>query len=105
MKKNFFFWIFLTSDPLGVILCKKSIARIPEPWKRFLDPDLEKESVYWSENFPESRSRKRFQGSGMRAIDFSHKITPKRSLVKKIQKKIFFIFAPVGWASIAPNKQ
>ena len=26
----------------------------------------------------------RFQGSEMRAIDFSHKITPKGSLVKKI---------------------
>ena len=34
--------------------------------------------------FPESGSRKRFQGSGMRAIDFSQKITPRRSLVKKI---------------------
>ena len=44
------FLIFLTSDPLGVILCGESIARIPEPWKRFLDPDSGKESVYWSEN-------------------------------------------------------
>jgi len=24
---------------LGVILCEKSIARIPEAWKCFLDPD------------------------------------------------------------------
>ena len=24
---------------LPLILCKESIARIPEPWKRFLDPD------------------------------------------------------------------
>ena len=29
--------IFLTSDPLGVILCEESIARTPEPWKCFLD--------------------------------------------------------------------
>ena len=30
-----FFWIFLTSDPLGVILCEKSIARIEKFWKNF----------------------------------------------------------------------
>ena len=36
---------------IGVILCEESIARIPESWKRFLDPDSGKESVYWSENF------------------------------------------------------
>jgi hypothetical protein len=29
-EKNFF-QIFLTSNPLGVILCGESIARIPEP--------------------------------------------------------------------------
>ena len=39
----------LTSDPLGVILCGESIARTPEAWKRFFDPDSGK-SVYWSEN-------------------------------------------------------
>ncbi len=48
-EKNFF-QIFLTSNPLGVILCGESIARIPEPWKCFLDPDSGKESVHWSEN-------------------------------------------------------
>ena len=36
---------FLTSDPLGVILCGESIARTPEAWKRFFDPDSGK-SVY-----------------------------------------------------------
>ena len=35
---------------IGVILCEESIARIPESWKRFLNPDSGKESVYWSEN-------------------------------------------------------
>ena len=45
-----FFSNFLTSNPLGVILCGESIARIPEPWKCFLDPDSGKESVHWSEN-------------------------------------------------------
>ena len=50
ISKKIFFQIFLTSNPLGVILCGESIARIPEPWKCFLDPDSGKESVYWSEN-------------------------------------------------------
>ena len=35
---------------IGVKSCETSIARIPEAWKRFLDPDSGKESVYWSEN-------------------------------------------------------
>ena len=33
-----------------IILCEKSTPHIPEAWKRFLDPDSGKESVYWSEN-------------------------------------------------------
>ena len=37
--------IFLTNDPLGVILCGESIAHTPEPWKRFLEPDSGKKSV------------------------------------------------------------
>ena len=41
---------FFNKWPLGVILCGESIARTPEPWKCFLDPDSEKESVYWREN-------------------------------------------------------
>ena len=45
------FWNFsLKIIFLGVISCEESIARIPEAWKRFLDPDSGKESVYWSEN-------------------------------------------------------
>jgi hypothetical protein len=39
--------------------------------------------------FPESGSRKHFHASGMRAIDFSHKITPIRVISEKIMKKIF----------------
>ena len=35
---------------LPLILCEKSIARIPEPWKRFPDPDSGKVVGYWSEN-------------------------------------------------------
>ena len=41
---------FTKKTLLGVILYEKSIARIPEPWKRFLDPDSGKKSMYWSEN-------------------------------------------------------
>ena len=44
--ENFFLkWSFL-----GVILCGESIVRNPKLWKRFLDSDSGKESVYWSEN-------------------------------------------------------
>ena len=41
---------FAKTAYIGVKSCEKSIARIPEAWKRFLDPDSGKESVYWSEN-------------------------------------------------------
>src|SRR3569833_814013 len=44
--------------------------------------------------FPESGSRKRFQGSGMRAIDSPHKITPRRSLVNKISTR-FYVGLPL----------
>ena len=37
--KKFFLKIFVKNMFIGVILCEKSIARIPEAWKRFLDPD------------------------------------------------------------------
>ena len=40
--------------------------------------------------FPESGSRKRFHASGMRGIDFSHKITPSSVFFTKIFKQIFF---------------
>ena len=40
--------------------------------------------------FPESWSSKRFHASGMRGIDFSHKITPKNVFFTKIFKKKFF---------------
>ena len=29
---------------------QKNFPRISEAWKRFIDPDSEKELVYWSEN-------------------------------------------------------
>ena len=45
IKKNFSQNLF-SKDSYKVILCEKSIERIPEPWKRFLDPDSGKESVF-----------------------------------------------------------
>ena len=47
-------------------------------------------SLQCTDSFPESGSKKHFQGSGMRAIDSPHKITPRGLLVKKIWRKIFF---------------
>ena len=50
-RKKKFFSNFFKNDPFRVILCEKSIARIPEAWKCFLDPDSGKwDVVYWSEN-------------------------------------------------------
>ena len=41
--------------------------------------------------FSESGPGKHFQGSGIRAIDFSHNITSIRVISEKIMKKIFFV--------------
>ena len=62
-------------------------------------------SVYWSENptctnFPESG--KRFQASGMRAIDSPHKITPRNMILRK-KFQNFSIFASI-YTSIFPNQ-
>ena len=70
LKKNF----------LGVILCEKSIPRIPEAWKRFLDPDsgngvgvLKRKSNIF-EFLWENR---RFLGFSRRGIDCTHSRTVK----------------------------
>src|SRR3954465_230558 len=45
--------------------------------------------------FPESGSRKRFHGPGMRGIDFSHKITPRKVFFLNWRKKFSAsIFSP-----------
>ena len=95
--KKIFLKIFVKNMFLGVILCEKSIARIPEAWKRFLDPDSGKELAFSHKNpkmfdfrfntpttFPESGPRKRFHASGMRAIDFRIKLPLEGHLFKKI---------------------
>ena len=50
-------YTLITAKSLWTIICIGEISLfkfflwvIPEPWKRFLDPDSGKESVYWSEN-------------------------------------------------------
>jgi hypothetical protein len=40
--------------------------------------------------FPESGAEKHFQASGIRAIDFSHKLTPRKVVFAKIPTKNFF---------------
>ena len=73
--------------------CAQSIPRIKLPSERW----------FWGRNFkifdfrfnthiffPESGSRKYFLASGMRAIDFSHKITPRKVFFEKKFEKFFF---------------
>jgi hypothetical protein len=52
--------------------------------------------------FPESGSRKRFQASRMRAIDFSHEITP-RNMILREKFQNFSIFASI-YTSISLNQ-
>jgi hypothetical protein len=67
--------------PIGVILFEKSVERIPEARKRFPDSDSGETCEKWPFSLQnpkfifESGSGKHFQGSGMRAIVSSHKIT------------------------------
>ena len=73
------FWNFsLKIIFLGVISCGESIARIPEAWKGFSAPDSGK----WVFLL------KRKYASGMRWIDFSHKIT-LRTMILEEKSKIF----------------
>ena len=65
---------------LGVILCEESIVRIPEAYKRFLIPNSWKKLRFWREKWQITsvlEAEKCFWASGMRAIDFPHKITFK----------------------------
>jgi hypothetical protein len=50
--------------------------------------------------FPESGSRKHFYASGMRAIDFSHKITPRNVIFLKNVEKFFSLGDPA--ANVCP---
>ena len=78
-KSNIFEFLWENRWFLG-FLGGESIARIPEPWKRFLDPDSGKESVYWSENrkfFGFLWENRRFLRFSRRGIDCEHSWTVK----------------------------
>ena len=89
------FWNFsLKIIFLGVISCGESIARIPKVWKGFSDPDSGKwVHVGFRFNthsyFPESGSRKHFHALEMRAIDFSPRNYPKKSVFRRKSEKNF----------------
>ena len=97
-KSNIFGFLWENRRFLG--FSRRGIARIPESWKRFLNSDSGKKSMYWSENqfiyvntypFPESGSRKRFHGSGMRAIDSPPRKTYESTgFLIKIRKYLIF---------------
>ena len=72
--------------------CAQSIPRLEKPKnRRFIhkNPKMFDFRFNTPTPFPESGSRKRFHASGMRGIDFSHKITPRNVFFTKIFKKIF----------------
>ena len=73
--------------------CAQSTPRLEKPKNRRFshkNPKMYDFRFNTSTPFPESGSRKRFHASGMRGIDFSHKITPNNVFFTKIFKKIFF---------------
>jgi hypothetical protein len=54
--------------------------------------------------FPESGSRKRFHASGMRGIDFSHKITPIKVIFLNLRKKLIWDPAMIVDPAMTPFK-
>src|SRR3569623_2454873 len=73
--------------------CAQSILRLEKPKNRQFshkNPKMFDFRFNIPTTFPESESRKRFHASGMRGIDFSHKITPRNVFLHKFSKKFFF---------------
>src|ERR1700744_472984 len=71
--------------------CAQSIPRLEKPKNRRFshkNPKMFDFRFNTPTPFPESGSRKRFHASGMRGINLSHKITPRKSFLQKF-KKIF----------------
>ena len=98
--------------PLGIILCEKSIPRIPEAWKRFLDPDSgnevgvlkRKSNIFWFlwEN-------RRFLGFSRREIDWAHSRTVKtlpwpwfREEIGVLKRKSIYLskYASLSWIMV-----
>jgi hypothetical protein len=74
--------------------CAQSISRLEKPKnRRFSHKNLKMFDFRFNTptTFPESGSGKRFQGSGMRAIDSSHKIRGSRVIFRK---KFFLMISP-----------
>ena len=72
--------------------CAQLIPRLEKPKnRRFSHKNLKMFDFRFNTptTFPESGSGKRFHASGMRAIDFSHKIIPRKVIFAKIQKNFF----------------
>ena len=87
------------NDLLGVNLCGESIALISEALKRFPDPGSVNQGVcieamtnfcYNTSFSSDPGSEKRFQASGMRAIDSPHKFTPRKSFSGRKSKNFRF---------------
>src|ERR1700758_2121124 len=73
--------------------CVQSIPRLEKPKNRRFSHKNSKMFDFRFNTptpFPESGSGKHFQDSGMRGIDFSHKITPIKVILKQILRKKFF---------------
>jgi hypothetical protein len=73
--------------------CAQSIPRLEKPKNRRFSLKNSKMFDFRFNTptpFSESGSGKHFQDSGMRGIDFSHKITPIKVIFKKISEQIFF---------------
>jgi hypothetical protein len=82
-SKNFKFFNFHQNNPIGGFLCEESIAHIPEPWKRFPDPEL----AYFRFNTHAS-SLNQGQGSVSRFSRFGN---ARNSKSWKMALKIFHI--------------
>src|SRR3954465_15409465 len=85
--------------------CAQSILRLEKRKNRRLshkNPKIFRFSLQYTDSFPESGSRKRFQGSGMRAIDSPHEIT-LRNMILREKFKNFSIFASIH-TSISLNQ-
>ena len=71
---------------------KQSISCLENPKNRrvsYKNPKMFDFRFNTSIPFPESGSRKRVHASGMRGIDFSHKITSRNVFFTKIKKNFF----------------
>jgi hypothetical protein len=100
-SENWKIWNFsLKIIFLGVISCRESIARIPDPWKRFLDPYSEKESFIEAKikhfrifmRKPSGFYEKAILGFSRRGIDCAH----SRSV--KMLPWSWFREISTGWA-------